>query len=205
MKLLKTASLLTLSLAFIAATYSFTYETDYASLIHPTPGQNMNLFVSHGHCSSPFAGKVENFNLELTQRYDQGNPMEGAKLQFDINPATFAVCADKEFVNKLQKPGLFWTDDAEKMTFISTNIYTMGMDWYQINGDLTIKGITHEMKFMVTGIRKPQQRMATQLIFEGQVNLEDWGIDYDKVINRQSSSHPTKWMHLNMQVEILIN
>lgn len=202
MKLLKTTTLIILAIATFAAIYSFTGETDYVKLIHPTPGQNMNLFVSHGHCSSPFSGKVENFDLQLTQRYDQGNPMEGAKLQFDINPATFAVCADREFVNKLQTPGLFWTDDAEKMTFKSTSIYTMGMDWYQINGDLTIKGITHEMKFMVTGIRNSQQRVATQLIFEGQINLEDWDIDYDKVIDRQSTSHPTKWMHLNMQVKL---
>ena len=202
MKLFKTTSIGILSLITFSVIYSFTSKMENIHLRQPTPGQNMNLFVSHGHCSSPFAGKVENFNLQLTPRYDQGNPMEGAKLNFDINPASFRVCADKEFVNKLQTPGLFWTDHSKKMTFRSTDIYTMGVDWYQINGILSIKGIEKNMKFFVTGIREPQQQMATQLIFEGQVNLEDWGIDYDKLVNGESNSHPTKWMHLNMIVEM---
>ena len=202
MKILKTTSLLLFALTTMGVIYAFTFKTNYVQWTPPKRNQNMNLFVTHGHCSSPFSGQVENFDLQLTQRYDQGNPMEGAKVQFDINPATFTVCADRNYADKLQASGLFWTDNAEKITFKSTEIYTTGMDWYQINGNLTIKGVERKMKFFVSGIRAPQQQMATQLIFEGQINLMDYGIDYDQIVYGKTMDQPTQWMHFNMQVRI---
>ena len=78
----------------------------------------------------------------------------------------------------------------------------MGIDWYQINGKLSIKGEERTVRFFATGIRNPKESVANLMILEGQVNLLDWGIDYDKVVNGRSNSVPTKWLHLNMKFKI---
>jgi hypothetical protein len=54
----------------------------------------------------------------------------------------------------------------------------------------------------VTGIRDPKDAMPTSLVLEGQLDLFDWGIDYDKIVNGKSGSVPTKWMYINMKIEM---
>ncbi|GFD72510.1 hypothetical protein HER15_08250 [Tenacibaculum mesophilum] len=58
------------------------------------------------------------------------------------------------------------------------------------------------MKFFTTGIRNAYESMSSELVLQGQVNLLDWGIDYDKLVNGQSSDVPTKWLYLNMKIEL---
>ncbi|MGB1004262.1 MAG: YceI family protein [Salibacteraceae bacterium] len=202
MKLIKATIIAILTLTTSVLTYSFSKGKDCAVHTPPSMAQNINLFVSHGHCATPFGGKVEKLQLNLSELQNSGNPMEGASISFEINPNTFSECNIDVKVSKMKTPGLFINETNENMIFKSTEIYTMGIDWYQVNGTLSIKGVKHKMKFFVSGIREPQQRMATELIFEGQINLEDWGIDYDKIVNGKSNSHPTKWMHMNMRVKV---
>ena len=164
--------------------------------------QKINMFVTHGHCSTPFTGNVEKLNLDFGQkRTDGGNPIENLTLSFEINPNSFIVCKGDELTNRVKTPGLFLGEEGRNMTFKSTNIYTMGIDWYQVNGELTIKGMSKEVKFFMTGIRDPKESMAKMLVLEGQLNLMDWGIDYDLIVSGKSDAHPTKWMHLNMIIQ----
>ena len=78
----------------------------------------------------------------------------------------------------------------------------MGVDWYQVNGKLSIKGVENDVKLFVTGIRDPKETMPSSLVLEGQLDLLDWDIDYDKIVNGKSDPHPTKWMYLNMKIEM---
>ena len=78
----------------------------------------------------------------------------------------------------------------------------MGLNWYQVNGKMAIKGVERNVKFFVTGIRKPNESMASALVLEGQIDLLDWGIDYDKIVSGKSDPHPTKWLHINMTIDI---
>jgi hypothetical protein len=165
--------------------------------------QTINMFVSHGHCSTPFAGTVKDLKLDYMKRTDGGNPLEEMKLSFNVDPNTFNVCAGEELTKKIKTPGLFINEDSDMITFRTTEVFTMGLDWYQINGKLSIKGEERAVKFFATGIRDPKQSNATQLILEGQFNLNDWGIDYDKIVNGKSDLVPTKWMHLNMRFEVI--
>lgn len=164
--------------------------------------QTVNLFVTHGHCSTPFAGIVEDLKVDVPIREDQGNPLEAMKISFVIDPNTFNVCAAEELTAKIRTPGLFKSEKDEKITFRSTVVYTMGIDWYQVNGIISIKGIEKDVKLFVTGIRDPKEPMASVIVLEGQMNLLDWGIDYDKIINGQSDNVPTKWMYLNMKIDL---
>jgi polyisoprenoid-binding protein YceI len=166
------------------------------------PVQTMNLFVTHGHCSTPFTGQIENLELITTVRTDQGNPLENMKLNFEINPNTFVTCFQKDLTERIKRPGLFINEKNENIKFRSTNVYTMGLDWYQINGVMSIKGVENEVKLFATGIRRPKESLATTLVIEGQLDLLDWGIDYDKIVNGESNTVPTKWMHFNMQIDV---
>ena len=164
--------------------------------------QTINMFVTHGHCSTPFAGNVENLNVVTMEREDLGNPLEGMKISFEIDPNSFNVCAGEDLTARIKTPGLFIGENDEKITFRSTAVYTMGLDWYQVNGQLSIKGVENDMKLFVTGIRDPKESMPSSLVLDGQLNLFDWGIDYDKIVNGQSDPVPTKWMYINMKIDM---
>jgi len=164
--------------------------------------QTINLFVTHGHCSTPFAGIVDDLKVKAPLREDLGNRLEDMKISFEIDPNSFNVCAGEDLTAKIKTPGLFIGEKDEKITFRSTNVYTMGIDWYQVNGKMSIKGVEKDIKLFVTGIRDPKESMANSLVLSGQINLFDWGIDYDKIVNGKSDSVPTKWMYINMKIEM---
>ena len=164
--------------------------------------QTINMFVTHGHCSTPFAGIVENLKVVPTFRDDKGNPLEDMNISFEIDPNTFNVCSGEELTARIKTPGLFIGDNNENITFTTTNVYTMGLDWYQVNGKLSIKGIEKDVKLFVTGIRDPKASMASSIVLEGQLNLLDWGIDYDKIVTGKSDPVPTQWMYINMQIDL---
>lgn len=162
--------------------------------------QTANFFVTHGHCSTPFTGKLDRLTVDFGPlRMDGGNPVENMKMSFVIDPNTFNVCAGEELTARVKTPGLFISENDEKITFKSTNVFTMGIDWYQVNGKLSIKGIERNVKFFVTGIRDTDQNRPKSMVLEGQFNLLDWGIDYEKIANGKSYATPTKWMHINMK------
>ena len=164
--------------------------------------QTINLFVTHGHCSTPFAGIVDDVKVSVTKRDDQGNPLENMKISFDIDPNSFNVCAGDDLTARIKTPGLFISENNDKITFRSTNVYTMGLDWYQVNGIISIKGVEKEVKLFATGIRDPKDTKTSSLVLEGQMNLLDWGIDYDLIVNGKSDTVPTKWMYLNMKIKL---
>jgi len=164
--------------------------------------QTINMFVTHGHCSTPFAGIVDKLEVIPVIRKDKGNPLEDMKISFEVDPNSFNVCAGEELTAKIKTLGLFIGENNEKITFRSTEVYTMGINWYQVNGKMSIKGIEKEVKFFATGIRDPKETMASSLVLEGQLNLFDWGIDYDLIVNGESDYISTKWMHLNMTIDL---
>ncbi|WP_034058381.1 YceI family protein [Lacinutrix jangbogonensis] len=166
--------------------------------------QTINLFVTHGHCSTPFGGIVSNLMVNVPTREDLGNPLENMRISFAVDPNSFNVCArdGDELTARIKTPGLFVSENNEKMFFKSTAVYTMGLDWYQVNGKLSIKGVEKEVKFFVSGIRDSKEAMASIIVIEGQVNLFDWGIDYDKIVNGKSDTVPTKMMHINMKIKM---
>lgn len=112
------------------------------------------------------------------------------------------MCAGDDLTARIKTPGLFIDEYGKKITFRSTNVYTMGIDWYQVNGKMSIKGVEKDVKLFVTGIRDQKGVITRSLVLEGQMNLFDWGIDYDKIVNGKSDIVPTKWMYINMKIEM---
>lgn len=200
-------SLIVLSIIVLASSYtnkSSVFEKNETVHTGETEKhQTVNMFVTHGHCSTPFSGIVENLKVDVSARTDQGNPLENMKISFDIDPNSFQSCASDDLTARVKTPGLFITGFNDTITFRTTNVYTMGLDWYQVNGKMSIKGVEKEVKFFATGIREPNETHTKLLVLEGQLNLFDWGIDYDKIVTGNSDAIPTKWLHINMKVEVL--
>ena len=169
--------------------------------IDESRNQTVNLFVTHGHCSTPFGGIVSSFELTTSESGDLGNPLENMQLSFAIDPKTFKACAGDELTASVKTPGVFINDKNEKLTFRSTQVYTMGVDWYQVNGVLSIKGEEREVQLFVTGIRESNQAAPTALVLQGRLNLFDWGIDYDRMVNGNNMNR-TQWMFLNMKIDL---
>ena len=163
--------------------------------------QLINLAVSHGHCTSKFSGQVDNLNLELFPRTDLGNPLENMKLSFDIDPNTLNACNDSSLSEKLKSPGFFINNKEDRISFKTTQVNTIGIDWYQINGKLSIKGIEQNVIFYATGIRGENETAPTELVIQGQVYLLDYGIDFDIFLFGTAES-PTSWLHLNMVIDL---
>ena len=161
-----------------------------------------NMFVTHGHCSTPFIGDVNNLKVAFESRNDKGNPLENMKISFDIDPKTFNVCASKELTQQIKTKGLFIDDRDSPITFRTEQVFTMGMDWCQVNGVFSIKRIEKKVNFFVTGIRNSNETEPTSLVLEGRLNLFDWGIDYNKIVGLDAQLDPSKWMHINMQFSV---
>ena len=199
-------SLVVLVLIIVVSGYTkstFVSQKNEAVLVlEKKQNQTVNLFVTHGHCSTPFGGIVDNLKVNVPPRDDFGNPLEKMEVGFEIDPNSFNVCSGEDLTARIKTPGLFIGENNEKITFRSTQIYVMGVDWYQVNGKMSIKGIEKDVKLFVTGIRNPNDAMASALVLQGQFNLFDWGIDYDKIVNGKSDTVPTKWMYINMKVEM---
>jgi polyisoprenoid-binding protein YceI len=208
MKKIKGIALSVIILAIIIVASGYTNNTpdlqknETVHKIENKQNQMINMFVTHGHCSTPFAGVVNDLKVNVPVRKDLGNPLENMEISFEVDPTTFNVCRGDELTARIKTPGLFIGEHNEKIIFRSTNVYTMGLDWYQVNGTLSIKGIEKKVKLFVTGIRDAKDAMASSLVLEGQMNLLDWGIDYDKIVNGRSNITPTKWMYLNMKIDM---
>lgn len=164
--------------------------------------QTINMFVTHGHCSTPFAGNVYNLEVDVPKKEGLENPLKQLKISFEIDPNSFKVSKGDDLTKRIKTPGLFIGMNNETIKFRSTNVYIMGLDWYQVNGILTIKGVEQEVKLFATGIKESEGTMASSLVLQGQMNLLDWGIDYDLIVNGKSDSNPTKWMYINMKVNM---
>lgn len=187
---------------FVVSGYTKSTLTDKKTETVKAVSPTINFFVTHGHCSTPFAGKVNDLKVDYPTRLDMGNPLEDMVISFEVDPNSFNVCRAEELTPKIKTSGLFVGVNNEKIRFKSTHVYTMGVDWYQVNGKMSIKGVEKEVKLFVTGIRKPNEQVATTLVLDGQVNLFDWGIDYDLIVNGKSDNVPTKWLYLNMKIEL---
>jgi len=206
MKNIKAITLTILIVATLTLITGFTYcstpndSIDTPLEVRKVEPQTMNMFVSHGHCVTPFTGKVNNLTIDLSPQKGLGNPLENMKLFFDIDPNTFFVCAEDDLTKRIKTPGLFIDKNNDKIIFKTTQLYTVGIDWYQLNGTLSIKGIEHEVQFYISGIRNGKENWPSALVLEGQINLNDWGIDYDKIVNNESKDETNKWMHFNMKI-----
>jgi hypothetical protein len=176
--------------------------TDPSTALINKQDQTINLYVSHGHCSTPYGGDVDNLLISAPKRTDLGNRLENMQVSFEIRPTTFKQCAANELTENHKSAAIFLGENDEKITFKSTSVQTIGIDWHEINGKMLIKGVEKEVKLKASGVRESNDLMPSALVIESCVNLLDWGIDYDKIVKGKLSDRSTQWMHFNMTIKM---
>ncbi|MDO6674314.1 YceI family protein [Tenacibaculum sp. 1_MG-2023] len=131
--------------------------------------KTINMFVTHGHCSTPFGGIVNDLKVDIPVRMDAGNPLENMRISFEVDPNSFRVCRGDEadLTARIKTKGVFINGKNDNITFRTTNVFVMGVDWYQINGMMSIKGVEREVKFFAIGIREFNNAMASSLVLQG--------------------------------------
>ncbi len=97
---------------------------------------------------------------------DAGNPLENMRISFEVDPNSYRACRGDvaDLTKRVKTKGVFINDKNEKTRFKMTNVYVMRVDWYQINGMLSIKGVEREVKFFATGIRNSYKSMSSELV-----------------------------------------
>ncbi len=184
--------------------------------------QTISLAVSHGHCTLPFEATLENFKVDIpSKQVDYGNitidpktgkvrtntenpsndPLKQMKVSFDIDPNSFNTFVGEEYTQRLRKDGLFKSEKDQKIKFTTTDVFALGKDWYQLRGKLSIKGVEQDVWFWATPIYQSGKDFITSMVIEGQVNLFDFGIDYDKITTGKSDNVPSKWMYINLNFD----
>ena len=66
-------------------------ESEVVVLHSQNGDQAINLFVTHGHCSTPFGGMVNRLQVTTRVRDDLGNPLEAMEILFEIDPNVHAT------------------------------------------------------------------------------------------------------------------
>lgn len=83
-------SLVVFVIMIVASSYtnstSVFEQNEAVSVLENKQNQTINLFVTHGHCSTPFAGIVDDLILNVPTRDDLGNPLEEMSISYEIDP-----------------------------------------------------------------------------------------------------------------------
>lgn len=208
MKKVKIIALPTLVLAVFAGVTAFTKSKETTSAKEPNKvlliknNQPINLFVSHGHCNTPYGGVVDNLLITAPKPTDNGNPLENMQVSFEIRSKSFKQCVSDKSSQNHQSAAVFLGEGNNQITFKSTSVKTIGLDWYEINGKMSIKGVSKDVTLNASGVRKGVSLMPSALVIESGVNLLDWGIDYDKIVKGKSSDRTYQWMQFNMTINM---
>jgi len=92
-----------------------------------------------------------NIHLATGTLLTDGKSVTGGSFEIDMNSITNTDMPDKGYQDKLighlKSDDFFSTDKFPKATFVIKKITSTAKDQYNLKGDLTIKGITHEVEF----------------------------------------------------------
>lgn len=130
---------------------------------------------------SNVSGEFQNFELELiTDGYD----LSTAKASFsaDIHSINTKV-AQRD--NHLKSADFFDAENHPRLTFESTEIKKVDDDEYEIKGNLTIRGITKQIKLKMEGggvINDPYGNKRTGFEITGKIQRLDFGLKYNPMM-----------------------
>lgn len=131
-----------------------------------------------------FAGKVtgqHNGTVDFTggNIFIDGDKLTGGSFELDFNSIKVTDVTDAEMNSKLtghlKSKDFFSADEFPKGKFVITSVKETSPDKYEITGGLTIKNITHEVKFPAV-IKEVGNKMIANAEFE--IDRTKWDIKY---------------------------
>jgi len=124
------------------------------------------------------SGNFKNFNIEVETENDD---FASAKIQASIDVDSINTNNEQRDVH-LRNADFFETTTHPKVDFKSTKIVKTGDDAFDLQGDLTIKGITKtvHLKLEYSGTAKdPWGNLKAGFALTGKINRKDFGITFN--------------------------
>lgn len=115
---------------------------------------------------------------------DKSGAVTGLNFTIDVKSVGTGVVKRDEH---LKSPDFFDTAKYPSMTFISKEVVDQGNTILLITGDLTIHGVTREVKITLYGpspeVKDPWGMSRLGLRLESTLNRQDFGLNYNKVLD----------------------
>lgn len=151
-----------------------TYEIDKA---HSTVGfQVRHIFTMVGGSFQDFSGTV---------RIDRARP-EASSVEFTIEAASIFTNEPKRDEH-LKSPDFFDTAKHPTISFKSTAVKPAGGSSYEVTGDLTMRGVTRQVRPPVTFLGEAKDPWGNEKVgFElaTVLNRKDFGINWNKALDQ---------------------
>ena len=127
------------------------------------------------------SGKFGTYDASITT---EGNDFENAAIEFSGDIASIDTAnADRD--GHLRSGDFFDAENHPKLTFKGSSFKKLGEGEYELAGDLTIKGVSKEVKLPVefSGIMTdPWGNTKVGLSIEGKINRKDWGLNWNSAL-----------------------
>ena len=175
--------------------------------------QVINFAISHGHCVLPFQGKMDQLEVKFPQKpleivngsifpqIMEADVMKNLALSFTVNANSLNAEVGVTYTERVQSEAIFNGVNNEKISFTSREVYYLGENWYTVHGLLSIKGVSKEVYLRATPVYLKGTNIINNIIIEGDINLFDFGIDYDNNPGH-ASSKTNKTMYLNFNYQL---
>lgn len=127
------------------------------------------------------SGKFQNYNAAIETENDE---FENAKIEFigDVNSLTTGN-PDRE--THLLSADFFDVTQYPKISFKSTSFKKNKDDEFELQGNLTIRGVTKPVKLNTeySGLMKdPWSNIKAGFVIDGKINRKDWGLSWNSAL-----------------------
>ena len=113
-----------------------------------------------------------------------GNDFSKSEISFSLNTASVETeIADRD--SHLKSADFFDVESFPKITFNGSALKDLGDDLYELNGDLTIKGVTHPTTLSVEfgGVNAdPWGNVKAGFAITGKIKRKDWGLTWNAAL-----------------------
>lgn len=126
-------------------------------------------------------GSFKEFEGQVTT---SGNDFTSTAVNFSLNTAS----VDTEVTDRdghLKSPDFFDAEKFPKITFEGSGMKDLGDDMYELEGQLTIKGVSKSVKLSVEygGIMSdPWGNVKAGFSISGKINRKDWGLNWNAAL-----------------------
>jgi len=127
------------------------------------------------------SGKFNVFEATIENEDDN---FESSKIKFSTEAASIDT-RNSERDNHLRSADFFDVDNFPKIYFASTGIRTVDKNNYEVEGDLTIRGVTKNITLAVSysgPMKDPWGNIKTGFSLSSKINRKDFGLTWNAVL-----------------------
>ncbi len=130
---------------------------------------------------SNVSGKFDKFEASATST---GNDFENASFEFNADASSIST-GNTDRDNHLKSADFFDAETFPEVKFVSTSMKKIADDNYELQGDLTIKGISKPVKLSVEfgGVAQdPWGNTKAGFTLTGKINRKEWGLNWNAAL-----------------------